>query len=83
MILNTWSHSRRGRRQDHLSALMMLALFLAASALAPTAWAQDDDDDPTWANELTPRSGINTPPGRWLPLREQQRPSTLTEEQQR
>ncbi len=83
MILNTGGHSRRGIRQAHLSALLTLALFLAASVLAPTAWAQDDDDDPTWANEMTPRSVVNTPPGRWLPARNQQSPSQLTEEQRR
>jgi len=81
MILNTRGRSRRGLRRSHLSVLMVLALFLAASVLAPMARAQDDD--PTWANELVPRSGVTTPPGRWLPAKNQQKPSTLTEEQQR
>jgi hypothetical protein len=60
---------------------MVLAVFLAACALVTAARAQDGD--PTGANEPVPRSGVDTPPGRWLPARDLWRPSKLTEEQQR
>jgi len=66
-----------------LIALLSLLVLLAVAI--PPATAQDDDDEPTWANEMTPRSGKTTPPGRWLPARTDNPlgAQQLTEEQKR
>lgn len=63
-------------------AAVLLAALLVAAVPGGAARAQTADD-PDWANEMTPRSGRTTPPGRWLPARMDPTARKLTDEQKR
>ncbi len=63
---------------------LLLVVTVALALPGAQATAQDEDpSDKTWANEATPRSGQYSPPGRWLPVRNDAAVQKLTEEQQR
>jgi hypothetical protein len=82
-MISHGSHFNRTRAACLLRRSVLVLTFLAAALAGPTARTQDTDRR-QWANEMTPRSGRNTPPGRWLPGRtETSQGGELTEEQKR
>ncbi len=60
--------------------LRVLFVLAVLTVVLPPAGALGRELEPTWAGEPVPRSGINTPPGRWQRARDIQT-EELTEEQ--
>jgi hypothetical protein len=80
----SWSDKACSRSwHDSFARVLPLTLAIIALSMLLPSIAPGQDDDPAWANEPSPRSGITTPPGRWLPARELPWTEELTEEQKR